>query len=54
MEDNSPECIAANVARGLDHPNLEQIARNAHNLVEKEFTFEAAVERYRRILDSLT
>jgi len=53
MENNSPECIAKNVAKALHHPNLEQIAQNARALVEKEFTYEAAVEGYRRILASL-
>jgi len=52
MEDNSPECIAGNIVRALNHPNLEQIARNARALVEREFTFEKAVERYRKILSS--
>lgn len=33
-------------------PNyFEQIARNAHALVEEEFTFEKAAERYRQILN---
>ena len=53
MENNSPECIAKNIIRALNDPNLEQIARNARNLVETEFTFEKAVDRYRGILDSL-
>lgn len=53
MENNSPECIAKNIVRGINRPNLEQIARNARNLVETEFTFEKAVDRYRGILDSL-
>lgn len=53
MEDNSPECIASNVLRVLSQPNLEEIAKNAHALVEKEFTYEAAVEKYRSILGSL-
>ena len=50
MESNSPECIAENIVRALNHPDLEQIARNARALVEREFTYEAAVERYRNIL----
>lgn len=50
MEDNSPECIARNVIRALSHPNLEEITRNARALVEKEFTYEAAVETYRKVL----
>jgi len=53
MEDNSPECIAQNIIRALNHPNLEQIAQNARVLVEREFTYEKAVERYRKILDDL-
>lgn len=52
MEDNSPECIARNVIRALNHAQLEKIARNARTLVEKEFTYQAAVERYRIILSS--
>jgi len=50
MKDNSPECIARNVIRALTHPTLEQIAQNACALVEKEFTYEKAVARYKNIL----
>ena len=51
LEDNSPECIAKNVIRALEHPNLDEIARNARVHVEKKYTHEAAVERYRKILE---
>jgi len=51
MEDNSPECIAQNIIRVLNHPGLEQIAQNARALVEREFTFEKAVERYEKIVN---
>ena len=53
MENNSPECIAENVIRALYHPDLENIAKNARALVEREFTYEAAVEKYRMILKEL-
>ena len=53
MEDNSPECIAKNVIRVLEHPNLDENVKNARLLVEREFTYEAAVERYRKILENL-
>lgn len=53
MEDNSPECIAQNIIRALNHPNLDKIARNARELIEREYTHEAAVDRYRSILASL-
>ena len=50
MEDNSPECIAKNVIRGLGHPNLDEISKNARVHMEKEFTYDAAVEKYLMIL----
>ncbi len=53
MEDNSPECIARNIVRALNHPDLKEIVKNARELVENEYTFEAVVERYRRMLVSL-
>ncbi|MBT9132838.1 MAG: N-acetyl-alpha-D-glucosaminyl L-malate synthase [Syntrophomonadaceae bacterium] len=53
MENNSPECIARNIIRALNHPNLKEITKNARALVEREFTYEKAVERYRNILVSL-
>ena len=50
MEDNSPNCIARNIIRALNDPNLEQVAQNARALIEREFTFEKAVGRYKIIL----
>jgi len=52
MENNSSECIVRNVIRALAHPNVQQITRNAHSVVEREYTYEKAVERYRNILNS--
>jgi len=53
MGNNSIKCIARNVIRALSHPDLEEIAQNARALVEKEFTYEKAVERYRKVLSDL-
>ena len=53
MENNSPECIAENVERALNSPDLDEIVKRARELVEKEFTYEAAVERYRKILENV-
>ena len=53
MEDNSPDCIARNIIRALNSPNADKIARDARALAEKEFTYRAAVERYRDILAGL-
>ena len=52
-EDNSPECITRNIIRALKHPSLGKIAHNARSLVEQEYTYEKAVERYRNILVNL-
>ena len=53
MGNNSPASIAKNIIRVLEHPNLDKTVKNAKELVEKEFTYEAAVERYREILEGL-
>jgi hypothetical protein len=46
--------LAALDALGFDMPVLRQTAQNTRALVEREFTYEKAVAKYRRILDSLT
>ena len=51
MENNSPACITENVMRALEHPDLEAIVENARALVEREFSYEAAVERWKEILE---
>lgn len=51
MENNSPKCIAEHTKRALNHPHLEEISMNGRNLVENEFTFERAVNCYRKIFD---
>lgn len=53
MENNSPECIAANVIRALEHPDLEGVAERARALVGRKFTFEKAVERWQKILEKV-
>jgi glycosyltransferase involved in cell wall biosynthesis len=53
MENNSPKCIAENVINALGYTDLEGIVKNARELVEQEFTYDAAVEGYRGILESI-
>lgn len=52
LEDNSPKCIAKNLIRVLDYPNLDEIIKSAHKLIMENYTYEAAVERYRKMLES--
>jgi len=53
MENNSPECIAENVKRALNSPDLEQIAEAGRRFVEENFTFEKVVENWKRALQSI-
>ena len=53
LENNSSERIAENVIRVLEHPNLDEITKNARNIIEEKYTYEAAVERYRKILENI-
>ncbi len=53
MEGPAPECIAANVIRALEHPDLEWIAEAGRRFVEENFTFEKAVENWKYILQDI-
>ncbi len=52
MPNNSPECIAENVIRALEYPNLSKIVNNARKLIEREYTYKAAAERYKKVFES--
>ena len=54
MENNSPECIAKNVIRALEHPNLNEIVKNARKLIEDEYSYELMVRKCKDSLDDLT
>jgi len=53
MENNSPECIAENVKRALNSPDLEQIAEAGRRFVEENFTFEKVVGKWKRLLQEI-
>jgi glycosyltransferase involved in cell wall biosynthesis len=53
MEDNTPECIAENVIRALNHPNLDQISQNGAALIEKEYRYDVLRARYESIIAEL-
>jgi glycosyltransferase involved in cell wall biosynthesis len=53
LEDNSPECIAENVIRALEHPNLDEIVKNARKLIENEYSYEVLVRKCKDSLDDL-
>jgi glycosyltransferase involved in cell wall biosynthesis len=50
LENNSSESIAKNVLRAINYPGIDMVIKNASSLFELNFTYAAAVERYKRIL----
>lgn len=53
MDNNSPVCIAENVKRVLNYPDLESIVNKAESSIENEFSYEASVERYLTIFGKI-
>jgi len=53
LPDNSPQRIARSIVTVLEHPNLNGITDNALRLVRQRYTYEAAVKRYRQILNKV-
>lgn len=51
MRNNSSECIAESITRVLENSSLDKIVESSRALIEREFTYEAAVERYKSILE---
>lgn len=54
MECNSPEIIAENIIRALSHPELERIVHDASDLIHREYSYEATVRKYTRVLTELS
>lgn len=53
LKDNSPEAIAKAVTAALCDPRLDEIVTKARQLVEREYSYEAALERYKVILGTV-
>lgn len=53
MEDDSAEAIRKGIEEALEGETLDRTSSNARRLVEDEYSFEAATERYSDILSSL-
>jgi len=53
MADNSPQTIAQGIIRALSYPGLEEIVSNAHSLIDKEYIYEATVERFKKLFAQL-
>lgn len=53
MENNTPDCIASNIIRALEHHELGDVAQRARTLVECEFTYDKSVDRWGSILKEI-
>lgn len=50
LKNNKPECICKNAVKILNTSNLEEVVQNARELIEKNYTYETAVDRFRRLI----
>ena len=53
LRDNTPEEIANSVISIFNSHSLSEISKNAMNLIEKEYTFQSVLNRYKSMLDKL-
>ena len=53
LRDNTPECIAENVVRVLNSPDLGRVSEAGKRFAEENFSFESAVARWRRVLEEM-
>ncbi len=53
LANNSPACITKSVVNTLEYPGIDQVIKNAHYFVEKEFSYENAVEIFKEILQNI-
>lgn len=54
LENNSPDEIAKGVIQAINDPNLEAITKSARILVEENYSYRAACERYEIIINSVS
>jgi len=45
--------ITENITKVLNYSHLEEISKNAHPLIENEYTYEKAVEKYKKVLENI-
>jgi glycosyltransferase involved in cell wall biosynthesis len=49
-EDNSPETLSRHIRRALQHLDMAGVSEKARDLIERSYTYDAAVGQYRQIL----
>jgi glycosyltransferase involved in cell wall biosynthesis len=49
MKDNLPETIAEKIKYVMNDRNVETVSNNAYNYVNKNFSLESAIEKFKNI-----
>ena len=50
LENDSPECIANGILKALTYSDVDKVAQQARALIENKFSYQGAVERWRKIV----
>lgn len=53
IRENSPELISENIVRAMNNPLLEDIAARSIGLVKARFSYQAALERYKKVISEM-
>ncbi|MBA7650812.1 D-inositol-3-phosphate glycosyltransferase [subsurface metagenome] len=53
INDNTPEGIAKTIIKALNYARLDEVAKNARALIEKEYSYDKVVEEYRDRLEGM-
>jgi len=53
MGDNTPNCISKNILRALEFNSLENLSMEAIELINQKYSYDAALIRYKKIINEL-
>jgi glycosyltransferase involved in cell wall biosynthesis len=53
LKANSPEVMSKDILHALNCPELNKITENALEIISRNFTYDSAVSRYKKILDNV-
>jgi glycosyltransferase involved in cell wall biosynthesis len=51
LSDTSPKAISNDIIRAIRNPNLKSIVENAKNIIDNLFSYQSAIDRWKKIID---
>jgi glycosyltransferase involved in cell wall biosynthesis len=51
IKTNSPQNIASGIIAAFQWGNLEEIAQNAHDLINREYSIASSIDRYKKLVN---